>query len=89
MKVRDIALKAAKDHALVLYHPEPAVMLRDFGKEGFTFDLKVFVGDVMSGARVASDIRLAVLAAFKENGVALPIVVRDVPVSEPENQAKT
>ena len=32
---------------------------------------------------------LAVLAAFKEYGVALPTVVRDVPVSEPENQAKT
>jgi small-conductance mechanosensitive channel len=89
IKVRDIALKAAKDHALVLYHPEPAVTLRDFGKEGFVFDLKIFVGDVMSGARVASDIRLAVLTAFKESGVALPAIMRDVPVSEPENQART
>jgi potassium-dependent mechanosensitive channel len=89
MKVRNIAIKAAKDHALVLYHPEPVVTLRDFGKEGFVFDLKIFVGDIMSGARVASDVRLAVLAAFKENGVALPTVVRDVQVSEPENQAKT
>jgi small-conductance mechanosensitive channel len=89
MKVKDIALKAAKDHALVLYHPEPAVTLRDFGKEGFVFDLKIFVGDIMSGARVASEIRLAVLAAFKENGIALPTVVRDVPVSEPEDHANT
>jgi small-conductance mechanosensitive channel len=88
-KVKDIALKAAKDHALVLYHPEPIVTLRDFGKEGFVFDLKVFVGDIMSGARVASDIRLAVLAAFKENGIALPTVARDVPVSEPENRPRT
>ncbi len=88
MKVRDIILKAAKDHALVLYHPEPAVVLRDFGKEGFIFDLKAFVGDILSGAAVASDIRLAVLAAFRENGIALPTVARDVPVSEPENEAK-
>jgi small-conductance mechanosensitive channel len=89
MKVKDIALKAAKDHALVLYHPEPIVMLRDFGKEGFVFDLKVFVGDITSGARVASDIRLGVLAAFKENDIALPTAMHDVPVSEPENQPKT
>ncbi|WP_162918902.1 DUF3772 domain-containing protein [Taklimakanibacter deserti] len=87
-KVKEIILKAAKDHALVLYHPEPIVMLRDFGKEGFIFDLKAFVGDIMSGAAVASDIRLAVLAAFKENDIALPTVARDVPVSEPENRPK-
>jgi potassium efflux system protein len=88
MRVREIILKAAKDHALVLYHPEPVVALRDFGKEGFIFDLKAFVGDIMSGANVASDIRLAVLQAFKENGIALPTVARDVPVSGPE-PAKT
>jgi len=88
-KVKEIILKAAKDHALVLYHPEPIVMLRDFGKEGFIFDLKAFVGDIMSGAAVASDIRFAVLAAFKENDIALPTVARDVPVSEPENKPKT
>jgi small-conductance mechanosensitive channel len=89
MKVKDIALKAAKDHALVLYHPEPVVMLRDFGKEGFVFDVRVFIGDIMSGARVASDIRLTVLAGFKESGISLPAVVRDVPVSAPENKVKT
>jgi potassium efflux system protein len=89
MKVKEVILQAAKDHALVLYHPEPFVMLRDFGKEGFVFDLKAYVGDIMSGAAVASDIRLAVLAAFHENGIALPTVARDVPVSEPENKPKT
>ena len=89
MKVKDIALKAAKDHALVLYHPEPVVTLRDFGKDGFVFDVRLFVGDIMSGARVASDIRLTVLAAFKERGIALPTIVRDVPVSEPESQVRT
>ncbi|MGE0241198.1 MAG: DUF3772 domain-containing protein, partial [Parvibaculaceae bacterium] len=88
LKVKEIILKAAKEHALVLYHPEPIVVLRDFGKEGFIFDLKAFVGDIMSGGNVASDIRLAVLAAFNENGIALPTVTRDVPVSEPENKPK-
>ena len=86
-KVKDIILKAAKDHALVLYHPEPLVVLREFGKEGYIFDLKAYVGDIMSGAMVASDIRLAVLAAFKESGIPLPTVARDVPVSEPESRA--
>jgi small-conductance mechanosensitive channel len=84
-KVKELILQVAKDHALVLYHPEPLVMLRDFGKEGFIFDLKAYVGDIMSGAMVASDIRLSVLAAFHENSIPLPTVARDVPVSEREN----
>jgi potassium efflux system protein len=90
-KVKDIILKAAKDHALVLYHPEPTVVLRDFGTQGYVFDLRAFVGDIMSGAGVASDIRFAILAAFKENGVELPTLVRDVPIGEaevPANPAK-
>ncbi len=82
VKVKDIILKAAKDHALVLYHPEPTVVLRDFGTQGYIFDLKAFVGDIMSGGVVASDIRFAILAAFKENGIELPTLVRDVPVGE-------
>jgi small-conductance mechanosensitive channel len=86
-KVKDIILKAAKDHALVLYHPEPTVVLRDFGTQGYVFDLRAFVGDIMSGAGVASDIRFAILAAFKENGVELPTLVRDVPIGEAEAPA--
>jgi potassium efflux system protein len=87
-QVKDIILKAAKDHALVLYHPEPVVVLRDFGTQGYIFDLRAFVGDIMSGVAVASDIRFAILAAFKENGIELPTVVRDVRVGEAETPAK-
>ena len=87
-KVKEIILKAAKNHALVLYHPEPAVVLRDFGTQGYIFDLKAFVGDIMSGAVVASDIRFAILAAFRENGIELPTLVRDVRVGEAEPPAK-
>lgn len=85
---KEIILKAAKDHALVLYHPEPTVVLRDFGTQGYIFDLRAFVGDIMSGGVVASDIRFAILAAFKEVGIDLPTVARDVPIGETEGAAK-
>ena len=85
---KDIILKAAKDHALVLYHPEPTVVLRDFGTQGYIFDLRAFVGDIMSGGVVASDIRFAILAAFKDVGIDLPTVARDVPIGETEGAAK-
>lgn len=84
IEVRDIILKAAKDHALVLYHPEPTVTLRDFGQNGYVFDLKAYVGDITSGATVASDIRFAILAAFQENGIQLPRAFPDVNVGEAE-----
>lgn len=80
--VRDIILKAAKDHALVLYHPEPNITLREFGQNGYVFDLKAYVGDIMSGATVASDIRFSILAAFRENGVQLPRAFPDVSIGE-------
>jgi small-conductance mechanosensitive channel len=88
VKARDIILKAAKDHALVLYHPEPVVVLRDFGTQGYVFDLRAFVGDIMSGGVVASDIRFAILAAFKENGIDMPTLVRDVPVGSAQSPAE-
>lgn len=80
--VRDLILKAAKDHALVLYHPEPNVTLREFNQNGYTFDLKAYVGDITSGATVASDIRFSILAAFRENGVHLPRAFPDVNMGE-------
>jgi potassium efflux system protein len=73
---------------LVLYHPEPFVQLRDFGTQGYVFDLRAFVGDIMSGGAVASDIRFTILAAFKENGIDLPTLVRDVPVGAPQSPAE-
>ncbi|WP_119391730.1 DUF3772 domain-containing protein [Taklimakanibacter lacteus] len=88
VKVREVILKAAKDHALVLYHPEPAVVMRDFGTQGYIFDLRAFVGDIMSGGVVASDIRFAILAAFKENGIDMPTIVRDVPVGAAQSPAE-
>lgn len=80
--VRDIILKAAKDHALVLYHPEPNITLREFGQNGYIFDLKAYVGDITSGATVASDIRFSILAAFRENGIQLPRAFPDVNIGE-------
>ncbi len=88
VKIREIILKAAKDHALVLYHPEPAVVLRDFGTQGYVFELRASVGDITSGANVASDIRFAILRAFKENCIDIPTIVRDVPVGAPQEQDK-
>lgn len=87
VQVRDVILKAAKDHALVLYHPEPIVTLRDFGQNGYMFDLKAHVGDITTGASVASDIRFSILAAFRENGIQLPRAFADVRVGESDEPA--
>ena len=73
VKAKEIILAAAKNHALVLFRPEPAVVLSDMSEKGYVFDLFGHVGDVMRGGGVASDIRFAILEAFKEAGVELPM----------------
>lgn len=76
--VRDLMLKLAKDHPLVLKHPEPGVNLVKITETGLYFQLFAFVGDILNGGRVASDLRFLLLANFKEKGIDLPTQIRDV-----------
>jgi small-conductance mechanosensitive channel len=88
-KAKEIILAAAKNHALVLFRPEPAVVLSDISEKGYTFDLFAHVGDVMRGGGVASDIRFAVLEAFEEAGIELPIDPALVKAGSPSRSRKS
>jgi potassium-dependent mechanosensitive channel len=91
VKVKELMLAAAKNHALVLFRPEPAVVLSDVSEKGYTFDLFAHVGDVMRGGGVASDIRFAILEAFKQAGIDLPMdpaMMRVVPPRAPARSRK-
>lgn len=61
--------EAARQHPRVLTYPAPSAVLTRIGLNGLEFDLRVYVADVFDGGQVASDLRVAVLAAFARNEV--------------------
>jgi len=70
-EARRILLACASAHPLVLDHPEPAVFLIDFGPTALVFRLFAHVGDISTGLRVKSDLRLAILSRFRAAGIEI------------------
>jgi small-conductance mechanosensitive channel len=69
--VKSILLKVAQDHPSVLTLPAPSYDFEDFGVDGLTFKLYAFV-DLRAGGNVPADLRIAILEAFRENGISIP-----------------
>ena len=72
-KVRDLLTQLTKAHPNVLTYPEPVVTLQKFGTYSLDFEIKGTVGDIFYGVFVASDLRFAILKAFQEKGIVIPL----------------
>jgi small-conductance mechanosensitive channel len=79
-RVRDILLRVAGEHPLVLEDPKPAVYFRDFGDSSLDFELAAWLAEPEPEPRVASEIRFAIFKAFAEAKVEIPFPQRDVHV---------
>ena len=77
-KVHQILLDIATSHPMVLKNPEPFVLFAGFGDSVLNFEIRVFLADVGNGSTVQNDIRFAVLEAFRNEGIGLPFLQRDV-----------
>lgn len=74
-----LMLNVAKAHPRVLTDPEPGVLLTDFADSGISLELGFWVADPEVGTGgVRSEISLAILKAFRENGVEIPFPQREV-----------
>jgi small-conductance mechanosensitive channel len=78
--VRDILLGCAKAHPDVARDPEPFVQLVEFGDNTLDFLLHFYIDDVLTGAMVSSDLRFAILNAFRNAGIRIPALLREVPM---------
>ncbi len=78
--VRETLLEVANEHEQVLETPEPSVRLEGFGDSSLDFALLCWVPDALIDDEVASDLRLSILAAFRERGITIPFPQRDVHV---------
>jgi len=71
--IRSVLLDLAKSHRKVLTYPEPSVLLTNFGLNSMSFELRGHVADIFEASVVASDIRLALVKAFREKGITMPV----------------
>jgi potassium-dependent mechanosensitive channel len=70
-KVRATLLKVAQDNPNVMTTPAPSVDF-DFGADTLNFKLYAFVDDLDKGGSTSTDLRVAILDAFNEAGIAMP-----------------
>ncbi|KQS97990.1 MULTISPECIES: mechanosensitive ion channel family protein [unclassified Rhizobium] len=80
-QVMDTLLQIAASHPLVLKNPEPQAVFAAFGEATMTFELRVYLADIVNGNGVRNDLRLAIYERFREEGLGAPF---PADVLEPE-----
>jgi small-conductance mechanosensitive channel len=75
-KVMATLLKVAQDNPHVMTTPAPSVDF-EFGVDTLNFKLYAFVYDLNKGGSTSTDLRIAILDAFNEAGIAMPFRQRD------------
>jgi len=87
-RVREILLACARDHPRIAAWPEAYVVLRDFGASSLDFELRAYLYDVGWIVRVGSDLRFAIVNAFREAGIEIPFPQSDVHLRDIERIEK-
>jgi small-conductance mechanosensitive channel len=81
-QVRDILLKVAQAHLNVMANPEPSVSFKDFGPSALDFVLYAHVYDLTSGGSTRTDLRIAIMEAFREAGIHMPFGQTDIAIKD-------
>ncbi len=76
--VRETLSEVAAADSRVLEDPAPVVFFQSFGESSLDFELAVWLGDAWMRPRVASDLRFAIDAAFRREGIQIPFPQRDL-----------
>jgi potassium-dependent mechanosensitive channel len=82
-QVMDTLLQIAGGHPLVLKNPEPQAVFTTFGETTMTFELRVYLADIVNGNSVRNDLRLAIYERFREEGLGAPFSKEDLLESVP------
>lgn len=77
-QVRDILLKCAREHPLIVGYPEPFVVWKDFGDSALLFEIRAYIRDIINGLTVRTDLRFAIFKELKEAGIEIPFPQRDL-----------
>jgi small-conductance mechanosensitive channel len=81
-QAKAILLKVAQDNSNVMATPAPSVDFEEFGADSLNFKLYAFVYDLNKSGSTSTDLRIAILDAFNEAGIAIPFRQTDVTLRE-------
>jgi len=84
-KVREILLKIAEDHPMIVNTKKPDVLFWDFAESSQRFKLFFVIRDSFTRNKIKSDVRFAIEKAFRENGIRIPFPQRDVHIFNPKD----
>ena len=76
--VLKILVDCATAHAEVLTTPAPGASLENFGDSALMYNLRITLADVDRAGNVQSDLRVAILKAFRAAGIEIPYHTVDV-----------
>jgi small-conductance mechanosensitive channel len=92
-QVMDTLLQIATAHPLVLKNPEPQAVFSAFGEATMTFELRIYLADIVNGNGVRNDLRLAIYERFREEGLGAPFpketLEPEVSLPQPEPEMVT
>lgn len=80
MRVRELFMKVLDESPYILKSPRPIVRLEAFGDFGFTFLIRGFVSSnyTLEQWEIASDVRLAMVLALRNNNIEIALPARVV-----------
>ncbi|WP_247886939.1 DUF3772 domain-containing protein [Azospirillum sp. SYSU D00513] len=71
-QVYNLLLEIARGHHLVLSHPEPVVMFREFGPSALEFELRIFVSNTDFILPVRNELRMRIVEEFRKRDIQIP-----------------
>ncbi|MFC1567991.1 mechanosensitive ion channel family protein, partial [Pseudomonadota bacterium] len=78
-----LMLACAKASPRVLNEPVPLTRLMEFGDNGISLELRIWIRDPENGlGGVRSEVNLAMWKAFKKAGITIPFPQRDIHIKE-------
>ncbi len=77
-RVKEILLEVAREHPQILTHPEPYVWFKDFGNSSLDFTLFCFALNITRGFGIQTDLRIAIVKKFRDQGIEIPFPQSDV-----------
>lgn len=84
-KVKEVLLKIAEEHPMIMNTKKPDVLFWEFAESSMRFKLFFVIKDSFTRNKIKSDIRFAIEKAFRENDIRIPFPQRDVHIFNPKN----
>lgn len=88
-KIKEILFSVVDAHPKVLKNPKPVIRLEDFREYGYEFMVRGFLSSnyTLEQWDVASDVRLGIVKALRDNGMEIAVPIRVIVSSAWEDDA--